>query len=385
MLSGLLAAGGAQAQETKGSAASSVVTETGEARIVAGDISNAKENARNDALRKAVQKVVGTYVTSFSEAQNYTLMQDLVATHTTGYVSSFDILETKVNEEDGTVSVTVQATVAKGALDAQAAKISTLVALKKQKRVYVMVNDLSDETKKGGGEELRVRHGIFDGLLREALRSDGFFTLDPNVVDGNLKVKSAISTVNNLKEGAEIATAVQADVIIYGHVTTKLADQKGADAVYMASAEINLSITTPDASEEIGGYQETIDGRAYFPEKAVTTALRNGAAAAVKGVRTKLFEAWSKQLEKAQRIKITISGIKDFSVFRKVQAAISNHVPGAQGISSQRLEKGVGTFDLMYKNGTNALANALSEKTIAGLSFSVTGLTPNTLEATLTK
>ncbi|HEY1332674.1 MAG TPA: hypothetical protein VGF31_00375, partial [Myxococcaceae bacterium] len=64
----------------------------GEAAIVGGNVDRAAREAKEAALRSAVEQVAGVLVSSQSLAVNSQLVSDQVYSHSAGYVRSYDVL-----------------------------------------------------------------------------------------------------------------------------------------------------------------------------------------------------------------------------------------------------------------------------------------------------
>jgi hypothetical protein len=68
----------------------------GEAQIEDGDKIRAKEQAKIQAFRTAIEEVVGVYVLSETRVQNFQLLEDNIYTKATGFLQDFEILDEKV-------------------------------------------------------------------------------------------------------------------------------------------------------------------------------------------------------------------------------------------------------------------------------------------------
>lgn len=364
------------------------VTVTREADIRQG-VAEAKEEATNRALRAAVEQVVGTHVSAFSESRDFTMLQDYVTSQTTGYVSSYELVNEQVSEEE--VVVTVKAQVSKGKIDADSAAIATLLAQRKQRYIYVSVNDRSSGSM--GGEDAKtavlVRHGKFDAVLREQLRKDGFITLDPNMVDGQLSVGSAVEAITGVRDAVSIAKAVKADVIIYGHVITEVVSRQSeyVKDVRTALANVSISIVDPHTEEEIGSYVSESKGVAHLPEVASKLAIDKAATDAVREARRALFAAWLKQQQSGSTVKITVNGLKRYGDLGELQRMLTNSSHQIKSVASSQFAKGTGTFALMVGPGvtSDSLANDLGGMAFKGQTISVTAVRPSVLELELAK
>ena len=89
-------------------AAEEVMVEAeGFAVVSGGNLFRARELAVNDALRSAVEQVVGLLVDSTTRVRNYEIIENFL-TRFTGYVAGYEILETRLVEETLTVQVRVR-------------------------------------------------------------------------------------------------------------------------------------------------------------------------------------------------------------------------------------------------------------------------------------
>lgn len=82
---------------------------TGTAAIGSGDRETARKAAIQQALRNALEKVVGLYVSSATVAEKFITLTDRVYTHSEGFVVPGEILEETVDQ--GTLTVRMRATV----------------------------------------------------------------------------------------------------------------------------------------------------------------------------------------------------------------------------------------------------------------------------------
>ncbi|MGI5865410.1 MAG: flagellar assembly protein T N-terminal domain-containing protein [Myxococcales bacterium] len=374
----VLGAGGAWAAEQ---VEAKVVTVKGEAAIN-NDLPAAKERAKEAALREAVNQVVGATVTSVSEMQDFSLVRDIVFSQTAGYVSEYNLVSEQVDQENDLVTVTYQVKVAKGEIDKDAAAVATLLAMKKQKRVFVMVKDISTDTVGEGSAKTAtvISHGMFEGELRRALRGDGFTLLDPNLDSGKLKVESAIQAINNPQQARELGNALGADLVVYGTVTaSNIEEDAFGQRMHKAVLRISLVAVAPDSGEIVADYVETVEGAvAHSFPVAANNVLKKATASAVKELRSELYSAWRKQATSAQSVVVEVNGVS-FAEFSAFKSLLETSVRGVKAVSSSRLEKGVGRFEIQMAGSAEALAAALSDRSFRGKTLSVTTLGPNTV------
>ena len=74
-----------------------------------GGAANARDNALDHALRSAVEQAVGTYITSETQVSNFQLISDNIYSRTSGYVSSYSIVNE--NQNNGLYRIVLRAIV----------------------------------------------------------------------------------------------------------------------------------------------------------------------------------------------------------------------------------------------------------------------------------
>ncbi len=354
-------------------------------------VEGAKEKARDVALREAINKVVGTTITSSSEMADFTLVRDVVFSQTAGFIRKYDILDTKVDDQAETVTVKVRAEVLKGQVDKDAAAIATLLSYKKQKRVYVMITDVSTETVggKASGQVATIRHGVFDAAFADKLRQDGFTVLDPNMVDGKLKNRAAVQALGTPQEAAELADAVGADLIFYGNAQAgKVEEAAGVvDGKNLIAADVRyaVSVTAPDAREQLASVTGTAMLSGYTLTDATNKAIGKAADQALKEMRTRIYETWRKHMTGPARIVMTVTGLKDWGMFKAFKTLLTSQVRGVKELTSDKFDKGTALIDVAMVGTVDNLASDLSGKTFKGLTINVNKVSGNTIELALGK
>jgi hypothetical protein len=362
------------------------VTATGEADFKSEEgVAAARAKAREHAIRGAVNQVVGATVSSVSEMQDYALVRDIVFSQTAGYVSKVENVSEKVDPESGTIAVTLRALVAQGAVEKDATAIQMLIARQGGSRVYVMVEDRSlDSARAASGPGVIVRHGQFDAVLREALRKDGFTLLDPNLVDGKLRMKSAFRGLGAQQEVSEIGRAVDANIVIYGQVTVQEGEvDAGIARVSNASISGALSILVPDTGAVIGDVSLNESKSEYTAPKAKALVLESASRRAAQAVRTRLYEAWRRDLAGQQVVVLSITGAQTMETYDAFVNALKNQVRGVKGIKYESYNSEKSTLQIDYEGGGRSLATALDGKRVARVQVKVKGFTANSVQMEL--
>src|SRR5574341_2097406 len=113
------------------------ITVVGVGTILASDVGAARDQAIDDAMRKAVQQALGTYVKSETLVENFQLVSDQILSWSAGYVKKYNILRER-RTPDNTYEVEMQAVVNLTDLRTDDDALAKLIE-KENPRVMVMI------------------------------------------------------------------------------------------------------------------------------------------------------------------------------------------------------------------------------------------------------
>ncbi len=191
----------AYAQET------TVIKTEGIGDIVDGGNGRARDIAIEDALRKAVEQAVGTFIQSETVVQNYTIVNDEILARSTGYIKRYDI--TNESNDGNNYKVTVRAEISSEKLRDDLTAIGLLMVRKHKPRVMVVIpeQNLGKTVSNPAGETEIIKRFL----------EKGFKLVDQSQVSKiryNDRIKAAIE--GDAKLAAKIGLQHGAEVIIIG-------------------------------------------------------------------------------------------------------------------------------------------------------------------------
>ena len=310
-------AGQVCAQQQTPQAAKDVVV-TGIGSIVAGDKAKAMEDAINNALRNAVQQVVGTQVSSQTLTENFMLVNDRIFTQSTGYISSYDILNEL--EEADMITVTVRATVAESDIVDDLAAIGLIMARMDFPRLLVLINEqvFLDE----GGEErapTTIDNQSTATALMELLAPKGFRFVDPVIVAANTEANVLASALEgDAAQAIQIGRAHQAEVVILGTTIARrgTAAQQMLGSMVSMQASISLQAYSADTGELLATSQETQAQVGGGAVDAAQRAIIRTMSRLGPRLEEMILDKWSQQLQSGQVVELVITNEFGFADVR---------------------------------------------------------------------
>lgn len=279
----LLFAVGAQAQRT--------VTASGAAAILNKDTAQARDRALENALRTAVEQVVGTMVDSETLVKNNQLLSDKIYTQTAGYVSDYKVVSEKPDLDSNLYSVTVQATVKEGNLESDLGAFGILMRRMKMPRVCVALREEVTET--GGATLVRL------------LKDKGFL-----MVDTGGREPWRQSTFWTIKENEQVDLLIKygAEVVILGTAVGGTGANVAGSSMRTYTGSVSVKAIRSDTHEVLGSASAT--GKAVeVSDAGFDQALRQAATLAGNDIAAQITKQWARETSSSRVLALELRGL----------------------------------------------------------------------------
>jgi predicted amino acid-binding ACT domain protein len=363
---------------------------TGEAAIVDNNRDKALQDAKNAALREAVEQVAGVMVSSDTLTSNSQLISDRIFANSTGYVRKYEILEKK--EEHGVMKLTVRAEVGTAQLDKDLQSVQALVRRLGGSRLLIVLQEQSI-----GPDKVIISSSHLTQLLTESFQKDGWRIIDPAFAAGKLEVASGISLLNPDKKVIQDLRA--ADYVITGVVTLRHEPPntvfKEVTNYFPVTGEWELAVFATDSGTRITHLSDKFDSRPQnlLPGDSITVSydrtafsiVKHRGKAVVDEVRKVVVNSLAKSEQDGSSVVVTVTGLADYGAVSGFKKVLAQSVTGLRDVKQGDFTKGKATFDVVFVGTTDDFAEAVSGKTYKGKKVSVTGVTGNTIELTLAR
>ncbi|MBT3880070.1 MAG: hypothetical protein HON76_14855 [Candidatus Scalindua sp.] len=346
---------------------------------------SARDAAIDDALRRAVEQVVGTLITSESMVSNYTLLYDRVYSQSSGYVKSYKVL----NEEgkDGIYVVRINAKVGTDGISNDLQTIGLLISRKHNPRIMVIIG----ESIAGSKIEIDEGQSVSETTFIEQFLSKGF-----KVVDAEMAKKST--------ERNKLFYALENDAVL----AAKIGLQYDAEVIIMGKA-----IATPKPSRQASKYMEgtnlktvhaNIYARAIRADNAEIIASGSmsgtklhidettGSYKAFQNVGKKLANTIIEKILKKwgddtnlNTVELTLSGLSSFSDLIKIKNDIKQKLRGVKEIHQRAFTDGVAVLEIKSSGDTQIIAEGLVGQKMNNQDIEVKDITQNKIQAVVKK
>jgi hypothetical protein len=378
----------------------------GEAAILDGDNAQAKERATKAALRDAVERTLGTYIASDSQTKDFALVKDQILTTASGYVSSFDVLEEKV--DGNTMVVRIKATVAAAKIESDAAARGLAIRQMKFPRMAILISEQhigqsaptawwgpqGGGQAQGQGQTIAVDMRLVENQLIGDWTAAGFTFVDMDALSGKLKAARVASTNPSSEDVRQIANLSDADVIIVGTaIATKqgdlgklLNDKSGDVSMTSCKGAINARVFNADSGEILATGEASKTALHIDPIVCDRTALQAATRIFAADMQKKLLEAWNKRIMGGSRVRMSVKGVASFRALTDLKNLLKQTIRGVQAVDQKSFKDGAADLDLRLDGGdTEALAGDLEGKPLGKFKVRVTSMTANTIAIEIAK
>ncbi len=300
---------------------------TGMAVIIKKDSAQARDKAVENALRAAVEQVIGTMVDSETLTQNARVIQDRIYTQSAGYVKKYEILTESTDEAANLYQVKIKAQVAKGSLESDLNAMGVLMQRLRMPRVAVMITGPASETA--------------TAVVQELLRAKGISVVDPHGVDNP-------DTFYSWSDHRAATTARQwdAEVLVRGKVEggTGSPIGKGTSGLRSYQASVSLKALRTDTAQVLGNGSGSASKAAVGPS-GLDQAARQAARVAGQQMVRGLIQQWRKEVSGSRMVILTVKGLysgKEGSFKKK----LSEGGRGVQAIYLRSCTRGTCRFEV---------------------------------------
>ncbi len=296
---------------------SRAVESEGRAAIQDGDIGRARERASHDALRMAIERVLGVMIRSRTITKNSQLIRDEIYADSEGYALCDEILEE--GSRDGIYTVRLRALVSLVPLR----KKLVSMGLMRQWKVMVVISEAH-----GTGKNT-VEPAAETAIVRRMVEA-GFYTVDRKY---SQKVRNSEIMEEVLKgdrrAARELGRRYGFDIMVYGNAlsqpagTQKIEEEGGKGPVFtlhVCRARVDARAVSVDTAETLGAVSALRSGMEATGELGGREALKNAGEAAADELIGKLIMI---PASPARNVQVVISGFESVTRAQEFEEALA--------------------------------------------------------------
>ena len=342
--------------------------------VADGKSSSARDEALNDALRKAVEQGIGTFVTTELTVEQNKLVDERIYTESSGYIQNYKIV--REGETEGLYEVEISALVKMEKLAGDLEAIGLLIRKKQNPRVMVIIYSSEIDRNKSFFDSDVAREGNrnTENQVESSLIEKGFQLVDA----GQARRKKELETFllkGDPSRAARIAKDFGAEILIQGEVRRSFVDKRSifGRPTRFFSNEIRMKALETDTGKVLfSGYKTRPPSGvgALLPLEDATSELMD------EMIEVGILDQWRKDVFQAGGYQLDISGVS-FILLSKLKEKLRN-LRGLSDVQVRSFQSGHALLEVRYQGALEELAEKIS--LMKTPSFEIVGFQANALE-----
>lgn len=346
----------------------------------AGTNTNAMEQAKQDALRKAVEQACGTFISSQTKVENYAAVYDKAMSFAGGYITKFTVLERRT--DNGMSHCKVRATVSKASFEKEWARLRhTIEAEGNPRCVVIMVedNDTYDATPP-------KTNGVTQSIIENFFLNKGVQLMDKGASENVRSRDIALAALNDdVNKLAAMAASFKADVLIRGNAEARQAGTTpmGGRTLYKWTATLNVRAYHTDSAQMLMSKTYSATKTTSNQDAGGDEVLRKCAEANAGQMLRDIGEAWRQRQNIRRVCQVTLENCsrRDFKAFEKAL----RQVTGVQNVKLKELVNNVCQVEVDWAYDLERLVSRIESLTVPDTSFEITEQTNDRVTIKLIK
>ena len=310
-----------------------------------------RDQAIHSALRSAVEKSIGIYISSQTKVENYQVISDKILSQTKGYVSQYKVISGSERTEFGLTFLRVKAEVKEKAIRDDLEAMKLIYSIKNLPRIMVFIKEFSP------GMILQQRTSAT--VLENELLKKGFRLVDKEQMKKIMERDKARFSDN--EEAAKIGFRLGADLLITG---TAEAGEPAEETVYQvkqwrAPCQMNLRLIRTDNAQVISSVSLGNDWASKSKMQAMNSSLRQTAMRASERIVNDLISFWKDEVYNTLLVEVTVTGMdnRELNVFEERVRKIGV----VRSVNLRYLEDNSSIFDVEIGGTIQDLRSAFSK------------------------
>ncbi|MCI0494726.1 hypothetical protein L0Z72_06930 [candidate division KSB1 bacterium] len=361
------------------------VTSKGVATVFGEDKGLARDQAIDDALRKAVEQTLGTFVQSSTLVENNMVVEDNILSWSNGYVRSYRVIQEGAPDL-ANYEVTIEAIVELANLKNDWESVQNLIQRMGNPRVMFMVEEQNIGESTNRFDYLSVDMNITETTLLDKFISNGFECVDPATVRQNIEQDQAMAVLQgNTQMAAALAKNLGAEVVITGKAVAKVATGINLGGMKSCQANITARVIKADVATVIA----TSSQHAAYPHidevTGGTEAIKKATNKMADELIDKITKKWKDEFYQATSVKMVVYGFTSFDQLNNFKNTIKFLVRGVKDIYSREMKGDMAEMDIKITGNANQLARELERKDLDKFKVKITGLSMNKITLQLSE
>jgi hypothetical protein len=360
------------------------ITAEGVGAVFGNDRAIARDQAIQDALRKAVEQAVGTLVSSETMVQNFQTLNDRIYTQTQGYIQKYRVLSETPGSNVHTV--TIQATVAIGDLEKDLQALGFLLGQVGKPRIMILVAEQQIGRDSlnywwGPGRGAQANLNVAENTIMDRFREKGFDIVDPQAQAGSIKVPPALQVADLSNQNAiTLGKQVDAEIVIIGKALARSVGSIAGTSMKSVQANISMRAIQIDNARVLSSGNENAAAVHIDEVTGGAEAIKKASVKISDKMMDDILKNFQKRVGATTTVSLVVFGLADADDIRKFKTSVLGQVRGVEGIHERSFSENMVKMDVDVRGSAQSISQDMSRKTFPGFAVKVIRSTWNTME-----
>ena len=355
------------------------VRSVGTGSIINGDRAAARDRAIDDALRKAVETTLGTYIDAQTTVENFMVVEDRILNWSRGYVSSYQIVSESAASPD-LYEVAIDAVVEETLLARDADAVRNLIQRMGYPRLMIVIDEKNIADPPDRYHYFSVDITAAETAMNSRFMEKGFKVVDPAQVRRIRERDSVLAAIQGDAAATRtLANRLDAEVIITGTAAAKTAS--GFNLAGMKSCQANITARAVDA--DVGTMLASGQKHAAFPHidevTGGTMAIEKAAGALADELIDRILQKWRARFYELNEVVLLVTGLSSYAQASRLAGDLNYLGRGVKNVIQRSVTGETAEFALQLSGTAAQLARELDERQIGDSLCRVTAVTANKL------
>ncbi len=356
-----------------------IVDVEGTGVVIKNNAALARDNAVNDALRKAVEQAVGMFVSSETMVESYQIIDEGIYSKARSYIQNYRIVNENLDESIYVVKV--RATVSVASIGNYLQSSGILMARQEMPRIMVVIAEQNVGQQYSNYRLVSTELTISEDVIKSKFLERGFTFVDHMALRDEIDVEKSCSD----EYAVSLGKRKDAELVIVGKALARYSGDVAGTTMKSFRANITAKVIRTDngvviASASAQGAAINVDDLTGGSE-----AINKAARQLANLLRSQVIDRWQKEVDSTTMVTMTVRRIESCSDFVRFMEALKTKIRGIKNIFPRRMESGIVRFDLNIKGNVQSLADKLAAKNFSDFSLEITNINRNSIELNLSK
>lgn len=345
-----------------------VVETEGITPIIKNQVLQARSQALAEAQRKAVEQVVGIYVSSRMMVSKAILVENNILSRTSGYIKKYTVISE--SQSNGFYKVKIRARVKIGMINDDLEALGLLInsVTVGDPRIAVLIDEYCD------GKS--VDKSASESELTKRLIEAGYRVISQQkIADARSHPKFRQAMEGETTAIGELGKNLGAELLIIGKATSRFYTDKGLGGLVSYRSEVQVKVVEVDTGVVVATKANRSGGVDISGQLAATNSLYMASASIAK----ELVPQIAQGLNEKVRTVITISGLSSLNELSELKSSIAM-IPSVANVYARSFDKGTAIVDVDLKYGNTTMLAADLEN-MARQKLKITGVTRRSITA----